>query len=84
MQRSLWESQNMVVGSLTQDHQRLAKRAITTCRGGRKSSLIWKQQKTGMEQRVLKGGKVKRNKSPGHRDSEKAPLGIILRFRSQR
>lgn len=74
----------MIVGSLTQDHQRLTKRDITTCRGVKKSSLIWKQQKTEMEQRVLKGGQVKRNKSPEHGSSEKAPLGIILRFRSQK
>ena len=65
MQRSLWEkNQNMIVGSLLRDSQRLTRRAITVCRGMGKSSLIWKQQKTEMEQRVLKGRQVKKNKSP--------------------
>lgn len=36
----------MIVGSLMQEHQRLAKRAIAACRRGKQSPLIWKQQTT--------------------------------------
>lgn len=34
MQRFLWANQNMIVGSLLQDSQRLTRRAITVCRAG--------------------------------------------------